>query len=169
MDMDIEPEDAPRDVPRGKSIYHSLYTKNKLVFISFDLETGGERCGIIQMSTQIFRIQNNEAEVEVIVFNEHVNPGREAVWNDQVCTASHALSPGHDKIVNADTIDLVWKSFEKFLDANIGSDQVGVLIAWNGEGCDLYQYDVSSLRWIGILLYAPCVFLYDKCIFVCIY
>jgi len=32
-----------------------------------------------------------------------------------------------------------------------------------------YQYDVSSLRWIGISLYAPCVFLYDKCMFVSIY
>jgi len=32
------------------------------------------------------------------------------------------------KIANADTIDLVWKSFEKFLDANIRSDQVGVLM-----------------------------------------
>ena len=32
---------------------------------------------------------------------------------------------------------MVWKSFEKFVDANIGPDQVGVLIAWNGEGCDL--------------------------------
>jgi len=43
MDMDIEPEDAPRDVPRGKSICHSLYTKNKLDSISIDLETGGKR------------------------------------------------------------------------------------------------------------------------------
>jgi len=98
MDVDIEPEDAPRDMPRGKLICHSLYTKNKLVFISFDLETGRERCGIIQMSAQIFRIQNNETEVEVNVFNEYVNPGREAVWNDQVCTASHGLSPGHEKL-----------------------------------------------------------------------
>ena len=122
MDVIIEPEDASRDVLRGKSIRHSLYTKNKLVFISSDLETGGERCGIIQISAQIFRIQNNEAEIEVQVnvFNEYFNPGWEAVWNDQVCTASHGLSSGHENIVNADTIDLVWKSFEKFLDANIG-------------------------------------------------
>ncbi len=77
--MWIEPEDAPRDVPRGRSICHSLYTKNKLVSISFDLETGGEIWGIIQMSAQIFRIQNNEAEVEVNVFNQYVNPGRDAV------------------------------------------------------------------------------------------
>ncbi len=33
MDVDIEPEDVPRDVPRGKSICHSLYTKNKLVLL----------------------------------------------------------------------------------------------------------------------------------------
>ena len=32
MDVDIEPEDAPIDVPRGKSIFHSLNTKNKLFF-----------------------------------------------------------------------------------------------------------------------------------------
>jgi len=75
-------------------------------------------------SVQIFRIQNNETEVEVNVFNEYVNTGREAVWNDQACIASHGLSPGHENIVNADTIDLIWKSFEKFIDANIGSDQV---------------------------------------------
>ena len=89
------------------------------------------------MSAQIFRIQNNEAEVKVNVFNEYVNPGRDAVWNEQACAASHGLSRGHEYKVNADIIDLVWKSFEKCLDANIGLDQVGVLISWNGEGYDL--------------------------------
>ena len=97
MDVDIEPEYVPRDVPRGKLICQSLYTKNKLVFISFDLETGEERCGIIQMSAQIFRIQNNEAAVELNVFNEYVNPAREAVWNDQARITSYGLSPGHEK------------------------------------------------------------------------
>ena len=66
-----------------------FYTKIKLVFISFDMDTSGERCGTIQMSAQIFRIQNNEAEVKVNVFNEYVNPGRDAVWNEQACAASH--------------------------------------------------------------------------------
>ena len=97
MDVDIAPEDAPRDVPRGKSICHSLHTKNKLVFVSFDLETGGERCGIIQMSAQIFRIQNNEAEVEVNVFNEYVSPGRDAVWNEKACAASYGLRRKYEK------------------------------------------------------------------------
>jgi len=53
MDMDIDSEDAPRDVPREKLICHSLYTKNKLVFISFDLETGGKRWDNSNVSADI--------------------------------------------------------------------------------------------------------------------
>ena len=34
------------------------------------------------MSAQIFRIQNNEVEAQVNAFNEYVNPGRDADWND---------------------------------------------------------------------------------------
>jgi len=41
----------------------SLYTNSKLVYNSFDLETGGE-------NKEIIRIQNNEAKVEVNVFNK---------------------------------------------------------------------------------------------------
>jgi len=82
--------------PWVKSICHSLYTKNKFVFTSFDLETSGERCGIIQMRTQIFRIQDNEAEVKVNVFSQYVIPGRDAVWNKPACTAFHGVSRGHE-------------------------------------------------------------------------
>ncbi len=104
------------------------------------------------MSAQIFRIQNNETEVEVNVFNKYVNPGRDAVWNEQACAASHGQSRGHEKLVKT---DLVWKSLEKFVDANIGTDQVGVLIAWNGEGCDL--------RWLYKVAQAPYSFLNFPC------
>jgi len=79
MDADIEPEDARKDVPRGKLIFNSLCTHNKLIIITFDLETGGKICGIIQNLAQIFRIRNNEAEVEGNVFNEYVNSGPETV------------------------------------------------------------------------------------------
>ena len=44
MDVCIEPEDASRDVPRGKLIFLSLYTKSKLVFISFDLRGQKKMC-----------------------------------------------------------------------------------------------------------------------------
>ena len=44
--------------PRGKSIVHH-YMPSKIVYVSFDMETGGEYFGIIQMSANIFRINNN--------------------------------------------------------------------------------------------------------------
>jgi len=53
-----------------------------------------------QISVQIFRIQNNEVEVEI-------NPGREAVQNDHACKLYHGLSSSHEKIVNAITINFV--------------------------------------------------------------
>ena len=45
-------------IPKGKSIAHH-YMPSKMVYVSFDVETGGEYCGIIQMSANIFRINNN--------------------------------------------------------------------------------------------------------------
>ena len=45
-------------IRRGKSIAHH-YMSSKMVYVSFDVETGGEYCGIIQMSANIFRINNN--------------------------------------------------------------------------------------------------------------
>ena len=55
-----------------------------------------------QISVQIFRIQNNEVEVEI-----EINPGREAVQNDHACKLYHGLSSSHEKIVNAITINFV--------------------------------------------------------------
>ena len=45
----------------------------------------------------------------------------------------------------------MWKWFEKFLDANIGANQVGVLIAWNGVGCDLHWlYKVAQAPYLSL-------------------
>jgi len=48
-------------IPRGKSIAHHILF-NKAVFLSFDIETGGEKCGIIQISCECFQILNGEGE-----------------------------------------------------------------------------------------------------------
>ena len=45
-------------IPKGKSIAHH-YMPSKIVYVSFDMETGGEYFGIIQMSANIFRINTN--------------------------------------------------------------------------------------------------------------
>ena len=60
-------------IPRGKSIaHHTLF--HKAVFLSFDIETGGEKCGIIQISCECFQILNGEGERKG-TFDEYVNPG----------------------------------------------------------------------------------------------
>lgn len=44
-------------IPKGRSIAHHEINKNKLVFVSFDIETGGEYCGILQLSAEIIRME----------------------------------------------------------------------------------------------------------------
>ena len=42
---------------KGRSMAHHLLTQKKMVFVSLDLETGGEICGIIQLSAEIVRVE----------------------------------------------------------------------------------------------------------------
>ena len=59
-DEDSDTKDIP--IPRGKSIAHHYFIKRRLVYCSFDIETGGEYCRITQISAEIFRIQNGIGE-----------------------------------------------------------------------------------------------------------
>jgi len=49
-------------IPKGKSIVHHCIP-SKMVYVSFLAKTGGEYCGIIQMSANIFRINNYVGEI----------------------------------------------------------------------------------------------------------
>ena len=142
--------DEGDEIPKGASIAHQYIKKEKLVYVSFDIETAGESCGIVQVSAQIFRMvyRNGatESEIEEETFNKYVQPGKDAIW-DEKASSIHGLSKDDDRIVNADEIDVVWKKFCEFIDRHIGRDQKGVLVAWNGQSCDL--------RWIYKLFQAP--------------
>ncbi len=48
------PDVPPR--PRGRSEAHHLLRNEKAVFISFDIEIGGEYAGIIQLSAELSRL-----------------------------------------------------------------------------------------------------------------
>ena len=67
-------------IPKGKSIAHH-YMPSKMVYVSFDVETGGEYCGIIQMSANIFRINNNVGEIESESFDRYVKPRDGTIWS----------------------------------------------------------------------------------------
>ncbi len=52
--------DTPPAIPRGRSIAHKAIVDKKAVFLSLDVETGGEFCGpsgLLQLSGELFRIE----------------------------------------------------------------------------------------------------------------
>jgi len=54
-----------------------------------------------------------------------------------MCRRVHGLHPEHENIRDADDIATVWNQFCEFIKSNIGRQQVGVLVAWNGVTCDM--------------------------------
>ena len=94
-DVEGESEEEKCEIPKGMSIAHNYLTQEKLVYISFDIETGGEYCGIVQISAQVFRISEHNSkhtsEIESHTFNRYVKPPDDAVWNERSCSV-HGLS-----------------------------------------------------------------------------
>ena len=155
---DVDGGEAPK--VRGRSIGHHLFKQDKLVFVSLDLETGGENIGITQISAEIIRPKlkregKNTAKdslVEPVVwgttqfnedsnpggtlFNEYVNPESDAVWNDEAMELT-GLSGSDPRISSARGLNDVWASFSKYVTQHIGEDERGVIVAYNGAGSDM--------------------------------
>ena len=49
--------DGDTNIPKGQSIAHFLFRDNKVVFLPFDIETGRECCGILQLSAEIVWVE----------------------------------------------------------------------------------------------------------------
>ena len=43
-------------IPKSRSLAHNKFVAKKVVFVSFDIETGGEYCGILQLFAEIVRV-----------------------------------------------------------------------------------------------------------------
>ena len=56
-------EDDPT-IPKTRSLAHHQFMDHKVVFVSFDIETGGEFCGILQMSAEMVRMEVNQTIVQ---------------------------------------------------------------------------------------------------------
>ena len=50
-------EDTASPILKGMSLAHFDFEQNNVVFVSFDTETGGEFCGILQLSAEMFRVE----------------------------------------------------------------------------------------------------------------
>ena len=156
--------------PKGRSMIHHLLNQNRIVFLSLDLETGGEGCGIIQISAEVVRpslkregkkvakdslagpVERGEVQYRDEVnpggtlFNEYVNPGSDAEWSAEA-TAVTGLSGDDPRITGARNLNEVWSSFCRFVEHNIDSNERGVIVAYNGASCDM--------KWLLRLTQAP--------------
>jgi len=156
VDLDVEDVTELPKV-RGRSILHHHMKQKKVVFLSLDLETGGEECGIIQLSAEFIRPELCRDGGKVakdtlskvtrgVIFNEYVNPGEDAEWATAAIEVT-GLSPTDDRITSARDLDQVWTAFSAWVDTQISEDEVGVIVAYNGAGCDM--------KWLWRLCQAP--------------
>ena len=70
------------------------------------------------------------------MFNEFVNPENEMEWCKHAMNV-HGLHRSHPSIMAADNMSVVWGKFEVWIDSNITHDEEVILVAYNGEKCDL--------------------------------
>ena len=83
------------------------YMPSKMVYVSFDVETGGEYGWIIQMSANIFRINNNIGEIESESFDRYVKLRDGAIWSSSSKDV-HGLHANSPEIKNAKVIEIVF-------------------------------------------------------------
>ena len=145
-------------IPRGRSIAHHAIKDEKAVVLSLDVETAGERAGIIQISgelAQLFLQPTGKSTTndtlgavyrEPITFNRYVNSG-EGVWFEEHHVACHGIHPSDPRILNADKMDKVWSDFCSWIESNVAPDATIILVAYNGEKCEA--------KWLWKLTQAP--------------
>ena len=160
VNMDANGEEG-RDgtIPKGRSIAHSIFNNQLSVFLSFDIETAGEIAGIVQISAEIVRFKINSAKKTVgsdyadgiervaDTFNSYVNPEVLPEYWDQRSISVHGILPDDERIKNAGNMRTVWPEFQRWFWSIVSPSETVVLVAWNGEACDL--------NWLWRLTQAP--------------
>ena len=126
------------------------------MFLSFDLEHGGEECGIVQISGEFLKISISgdqpRADIASSIcrnpdyFDSYVNPGDDTIWNQRAIGVHH-LTASDSRIANADDLATVWERFNTWIDRHTSPDDTIVLVAWNGSTCDL--------KWLWKVTQAP--------------
>ena len=113
-------------IPKGRSIAHTIFNNQRSVFLSFDIETAGERAGIVQISAEILRFKINSVkktvgsdyakDIECVAdtFNSYVNPEVLPEYWDQKSISVHGILPDDERIKNAGIMQTVWPEFQSW-------------------------------------------------------
>ena len=89
------------------SFINCAMEEGKIIWVSFDIETGGQDCGIIQMSAVFLDSKFNELGC----FDTHVRPQLGARF-DQAAVAVHGIGSRDDhRLKNAPSLEDAWIRF----------------------------------------------------------
>lgn len=127
-----ETDEAPPQKKRKistHSVAHEDLNKSNCVFLSLDLEHGGEKCGIVQLSVVAF----DQSYTVLGEFDTYVKPDCDASdWSDH-----SVINPLDERIQNAPKLEEAWPLFVNFVEGHLdGGDKTGIIVAWGGQGCD---------------------------------
>ena len=114
------------------SIIHKDFTANRVIFISLDIETGGPNCGILQLSASVV----DQDGTLLGEYDTYVKPPPGAVFLPQA-VAVHGIGKGDVRLTGAPSIATAWSDFMEYIEAIMPSDDVGVIVAYNGKSCDM--------------------------------
>ena len=143
--VDEEEEEETMPPPKKKpkhlhSIAHEHFTEKELVFLSLDVETGGENVGLIQLLCVSYDPNaNNPPTNGKDEFDEYIKPLKNVEagdWN-QINIELTGIQPNDEKMINASELEDVWPRFKAFCEARVPEGKVGCFVAWNGKGSDL--------------------------------
>lgn len=147
-------------IPKGRSVAHFDIVGKTVHFISADIELGGPAVGAISLSAEKTDLQiiPNGSSVskdtatnirrDENTFHQFINPGSDMhdYWSEH-CMSVHGLNPNSPEILAAEGLNVVWDKFCKWVDHAVPNGQVAILVAWNGEACDL--------KWFWEITQAP--------------
>ena len=142
------------------SIAHDNILDGNLVLFHVDIETGGKNCGIVQLATIAFDVEEKRALDSG--FNKYINPGS-CYWDDN-CIAVHGIQPSDVRITSADGIDKVWKEWKEYVEGHLTGGKVGCIVAWGGKSCDcewLFKTTVGNFYGSGYEMPNNCPYFMD--------
>ena len=125
---------------RGGSIAHEHISTKKAVYLSLDIETGGENCGILQLSADISKLKIHltgtsegkdtmtDIRRDATTFNKYVNPGINEIWSD-VASAVHVLHSRDPIIVSAASMPSLWDDFCTWVTGTKHTIEVVIVVA----------------------------------------
>lgn len=131
---------------RSNSVAHDDIVNKTVVYFSYDIEHAGETAGPVQISCKAYDADFNTLGV----FNEFVRPTCSA---DDWLVEAHLIRPDQDRIKNADEITDVFPRWVEFIEGHLdGGTKQGVLVAWEGNSCDIdWLYKLTEEKYRGKL------------------